>query len=402
VVNPDNTVSVYGDPSVGPFDGSDDTLVGIVNDSTAAVKAVTVSGPGSGLSGFDGDGICSGNYGTWTGSSGCPYGPTGYEGPGTSFVTNPSLPDSAEVDFTGGLAPGKSAYFSLEGALTSAQLTAREGSLGTHYEIDLKLWIPQNALVDPANPLGSMAYEAWRALAKVGAEPDLTNPSPSVGLFEPGGTCHDPTTTLGGLLTSVSSVLDGDGYTRYDDGSSYRVAATLSFDWDGSSVSNLVFTPQAGVSHRTIVEKTVTTHGVVTRRCTEDHADTVTGSATTSNSSTIAANLSGVVGFLTPLVRLSGGYPSTSWTVAVKPDGSLNISYKTSEFPSIGLKVLVNGQVQGTDIVNDASCYKQWETLGPWGATGLFYLFHATTSGSLPPISPTGSPVNVDTPSPGC
>jgi hypothetical protein len=129
VVNADNTVSVDGDPSVGPFDGSDDTLVGIINNSTAPVKAVTVSGPGSGLSQFDGDGICSGDYGTWNGSSGCPYGPTGYEGPGTSFTTDPSLPDSAEVDFTGGLSPGKSAYFSLEGALTSAELTAREGGL---------------------------------------------------------------------------------------------------------------------------------------------------------------------------------------------------------------------------------------------------------------------------------
>ena len=129
VVNADNTVSVLGDPSVGPFDGSDDTLVGIINDSTSAVAAVTVSGPGSDLSGFDGDGICSGDYGTWNGSAGCPYGPTGYEGPGTSFVTDPSLPDSAEIDFTGGLTPGKSAYFSLEGALTSAELTAREGGL---------------------------------------------------------------------------------------------------------------------------------------------------------------------------------------------------------------------------------------------------------------------------------
>jgi hypothetical protein len=129
VVNADNSVSVLGDPSVGTFDGSDDTLVGIVNDSATAVNAVTVSGPGSDLSGFDGDGICSGDYGSWNGSAQCPYGPTGYEGPGTSFVTDPSLPDSAEVDFTGGLAPGASAYFSLEGALTSAELTAREGPL---------------------------------------------------------------------------------------------------------------------------------------------------------------------------------------------------------------------------------------------------------------------------------
>jgi hypothetical protein len=57
-------------------------------DSAAAVKAVTVSGPGSDLSGFDGDGICSGAYGTWTGSAQCPYGTTDYEGPGTSFLTD--------------------------------------------------------------------------------------------------------------------------------------------------------------------------------------------------------------------------------------------------------------------------------------------------------------------------
>ena len=128
-VNANGTVSVQGDSSVGTFDGSDDTLIGIINNSATAVKAVTVSGPGSDLSGFDGDGICSGGYGSWNGSAGCPYGPTGYEGPGTSFVTDPSLPDSAEVDFTGGLAPGGKAYFSLEGALTSAELTAREGGL---------------------------------------------------------------------------------------------------------------------------------------------------------------------------------------------------------------------------------------------------------------------------------
>jgi len=131
VVNANGTVTVQGDASVGTFDGSDDTLVGIINNSATAVKAVTVSGPGSDLSGFDGDGICSGNYGSWNGSAGCPYGRTGYEGPGTSFVTDPSLPDSAEVDFTGGLAPGGKAYFSLEGALTSAELTAREGGLST-------------------------------------------------------------------------------------------------------------------------------------------------------------------------------------------------------------------------------------------------------------------------------
>ena len=146
VVNANNSVSVEGDPSVGTFDGSDDTLVGIVNNSGKAVKAVTVTGPGSGLSEFDGDGICSGDYGAWTGSTGCPYGPTGYEGPGTSFVTSPSLPDSAEIDFKHGLAPGGSAYFSLEGALASAHLTARKGSLG--FTVNGSIPVAPNATQD--------------------------------------------------------------------------------------------------------------------------------------------------------------------------------------------------------------------------------------------------------------
>jgi hypothetical protein len=43
VVNSDNSITVLNDSSVGTFDGSDDTLVGIVNNSSAAVKAITVA-----------------------------------------------------------------------------------------------------------------------------------------------------------------------------------------------------------------------------------------------------------------------------------------------------------------------------------------------------------------------
>ncbi len=124
VVNADNTITVLGDSSLGPYDGSDDTLVGIVNNSKAAVPAITVTGPGSGLAGLDGDGLCTYSV------SGCPFGSTGYEGPGTSIKTDATLPDSAEIDFAGaGLAPGASSYFSLEGALTAASITGRPGTL---------------------------------------------------------------------------------------------------------------------------------------------------------------------------------------------------------------------------------------------------------------------------------
>lgn len=119
-------VTVYENPAAGNYDGGDDTLVGIVNNSANAVPAVTVTGPGSGLAGFDGDGICTYLACTWPTT-------TGYEGPGSSFVTDPTSQDTAEVDFaSGGLSPGASTYFSLEGTLTAATLTARKGGLATY------------------------------------------------------------------------------------------------------------------------------------------------------------------------------------------------------------------------------------------------------------------------------
>jgi hypothetical protein len=144
VVNPDNTISVQGDPSVGTYDGSDDTLVGIVNNSSSAIPAITVSGPGSGLAGFDGDGICtyaaggisSGGGAGFSGDSYCDAqqlagtSPQDYSGPGNSFTLDPSSKDDVEVDFPGnGLVGGASSYFSLEGALTAAVVTARKGGI---------------------------------------------------------------------------------------------------------------------------------------------------------------------------------------------------------------------------------------------------------------------------------
>jgi hypothetical protein len=125
VINADRTVTVYDDPNVGPYDGIEDTLVGVRNDSPDYVEAITVVGPGTDLAGFDGDGLCT--YGI----TGCPFGPTGYEGPGTSFVVEPSRSDAVEVDFAdGGLGPRGSTYFSLEDVLTHASLIVRQGHLG--------------------------------------------------------------------------------------------------------------------------------------------------------------------------------------------------------------------------------------------------------------------------------
>ncbi|WIV57784.1 hypothetical protein [Amycolatopsis nalaikhensis] len=157
IVNADRTVSVAGDNGVGPYDGADDSLIGIVNLSSTAVDAVTVTGTGSDLSGFDGDGLCT--------YVGCSYpAPTGYEGPDNTFTTDPAIPDSAEVDFTTPLAPGSSSYFSLEGALTAASLTARPGHLAKDTDGD---GIPDSWEDSPGRDLGGGVFDG--ALHSLGA-----------------------------------------------------------------------------------------------------------------------------------------------------------------------------------------------------------------------------------------
>jgi hypothetical protein len=123
VVYPDQSITVYQDPSVGPYDGVEDTLVGVVNQSDITLHAITVNGPGSGLGQLDGDGLCAFSV------AGCPFGLTGYEGPNTAIKTDPARPDSAEIDFPAGLKPGDSTYFSLEGGLSLADLTVHNGPL---------------------------------------------------------------------------------------------------------------------------------------------------------------------------------------------------------------------------------------------------------------------------------
>lgn len=122
VVNADRTISIEGDTSAGQFDGTDDTLVGIVNNSSKPVNAIVVSGSGTDLAGFDDDGLCTFITCTWPA-------PTTYEGPGMSFVLDPTTTDRVEVDFTGGLQAGKSTYFSLEGALDAAAIKAAPGTI---------------------------------------------------------------------------------------------------------------------------------------------------------------------------------------------------------------------------------------------------------------------------------
>jgi len=104
-VNPDGsfTATLTG---VGPYDGAEDSLVGVINNGPGVLTDIFLAGPD--IFGFDGDGQAL--------YSGISYGPTGYEGPGVSFF--PVDSDSGTVSFAGlpggGIAVGGTAWFALE------------------------------------------------------------------------------------------------------------------------------------------------------------------------------------------------------------------------------------------------------------------------------------------------
>lgn len=101
-INPDGSLGVQTDPSVGPYDGDDDTLVGVVNRSGATVYGITLTG--NGIFGFDGDGANGGDY----------------AGPGVSFTVQNS--NVGTVNFDSGLANNAFLWFSLEGPPSKIRL----------------------------------------------------------------------------------------------------------------------------------------------------------------------------------------------------------------------------------------------------------------------------------------
>ena len=77
------TVSTTG---TGPYDGSDDTTVGVINNSSTALTTLTLNDPSGVAFGFEGDGIqtFTANNGITIGTGGA----TGYEGPNSTFSLN--------------------------------------------------------------------------------------------------------------------------------------------------------------------------------------------------------------------------------------------------------------------------------------------------------------------------
>jgi hypothetical protein len=107
----------------GPYDGNDDTLLGVVNNSNQPLTTLGLTSGNTlngGIFAFDGDGI------TTYGASGNAQDPTGYGGPNAYFTNINASYTGGTVNFITPIAAGGgTAYFSLENALSQAYTCAQ-------------------------------------------------------------------------------------------------------------------------------------------------------------------------------------------------------------------------------------------------------------------------------------
>jgi hypothetical protein len=117
-----NLVATVTTPVNGnPYDGAEDTLVGIQNNSGATLNSIDLSSSTTPVFGFDGDGICQFSGGTLgVLSRDCfANGTTGYEGPNNTFTNINSGFTTGTVNFTTPIGPNGTAWFALEGQPSS-------------------------------------------------------------------------------------------------------------------------------------------------------------------------------------------------------------------------------------------------------------------------------------------
>jgi len=132
-----------GDPAPGAYDGVEDTLIGVVNNSNATITSLPLSSTQTAF-GFDDDGICQDPnstshmagpvvpcgtnivHGSNYNASGGPYPDkdnakdfTGYGGPDGFFTGISPDHKTGTINFVTPLAPGATTYFSLEEQLTA-------------------------------------------------------------------------------------------------------------------------------------------------------------------------------------------------------------------------------------------------------------------------------------------
>ncbi len=104
----DGALSLYYDAKAGPYDGTDDTQIGVLNNSSSAITKLSLTST-TAIFGFDSDGIDT------YGATGNATDTTGYGGLISYFTNINTSKTDGTVNFIGGLAAdGGKTFFSLE------------------------------------------------------------------------------------------------------------------------------------------------------------------------------------------------------------------------------------------------------------------------------------------------
>jgi hypothetical protein len=220
-----------------PYDGDDDTLVGVINNSGQYLTSITLTSSSTDIFGFDGDGPC--NYAQFTdpgkGSTadcfnypaGVPVNtdpgidPYDYQGPDNSFTNISNENMTGTVSFTTPIPNGGSTWFALEGppsgisgiVVSSDTLTLTETGMGAGSVTDNSsptMLIDCTEAGEGAPQTGSCsASYAPDAVVTLTAAPNLSAPNGGPSTFGGwGGACAssgtNPTCTL--TMSSAQNV----------------------------------------------------------------------------------------------------------------------------------------------------------------------------------------------------
>lgn len=149
MVNSDGSITLANETSTNgaTYDGSDDVEVGVIN-NYAGSPLTGLALTGSGIGGFEGDGITT--YGAPSNATDT----TGYGGPDTYFTNNTG--DALNALFLSALTNGQTTYFSLEAPPTTGNGSLTVTPISSVPE-------PGSLALISVGLIGTFAVGKWRA-----------------------------------------------------------------------------------------------------------------------------------------------------------------------------------------------------------------------------------------------
>jgi PKD repeat protein len=240
----DNGAQLLTDPSQGPYDNIEDTLIGVLNNTTGTtISSIPITGSGP-VFGFDQDGACDPNNPTTPFAPGPPdansgVGPctdnsvdtTGYGGPNSFFTNINGAKTAGTVNFIAPLAPGQSTWFSLEEKITGADL---------------------NVVTATSVPIGAVEGNPFSGVV---ANLHATNTSAPASQFTATITWSDDGSTTAGTVTGGSGSFTVSGTHTFVDEGSYTATVTIT---DTSNGNKTTVTSPATVADAPLTAGTLT------------------------------------------------------------------------------------------------------------------------------------------------